>query len=105
MLVNLIRNAIEAIQSTNNAPRFLKIHSEIDVDGSIKVSVIDSGCGVNREHTGKIFDTYFTTKTDGLGMGLAICRSIIEEHDGELKYSPGEQSGSVFYFTLPLHAA
>ena len=103
VLVNLIRNAIEAIFSKIVNPYFLKIYSEINSDGYIKVSVIDSGSGVDPKNIDKIFDTYFTTKKNGLGMGLAICRSIIEEHDGVLQYAPGTNSGSIFYFTLPLH--
>ncbi|VAW60103.1 hypothetical protein MNBD_GAMMA08-1913 [hydrothermal vent metagenome] len=103
VLVNLIRNAIEAIFFKIVNPYFLKIYSEINSDGYIKVSVIDSGSGVDSKNIDKIFDTYFTTKKNGLGMGLAICRSIIEEHDGVLQYAPGTNSGSIFYFTLPLH--
>jgi len=103
VLVNLIRNAIEAILTKVVSPYFLKIYSEVDSNGYIKVSVIDSGSGVVPENIDKIFDTYFTTKKNGLGMGLAICRSIIEEHDGVLQYAPGAKSGSIFYFTLPLH--
>jgi len=102
VLVNLIRNAIEAIVFHALTPYFLKIHSNIDTDGNIKVSVIDSGCGIEYKNRDKIFDTYFTTKADGLGMGLAICRSIIEEHDGVLQYKSGEGGGAVFYFSLPL---
>jgi C4-dicarboxylate-specific signal transduction histidine kinase len=103
VLVNLIRNAIEAIVLHGSTPYFLKIHSNVDIDGNITVSVIDSGCGIECKNRDKIFDTYFTTKADGLGMGLAICRSIIEEHDGVLQYKPGEGGGAVFYFSLPLY--
>ncbi len=103
VLVNLIRNAIEAILSQSYQPHYLKIRSEIDIDGNIKICVIDSGCGVDNKNADKIFDTYFSTKVDGLGMGLAICRSIIEEHDGILQYRPSSSIGSEFYFTLPLH--
>jgi len=105
VLVNLIRNAIEAIIIKGSESYFLKIYSNIDKKGWIKISVVDSGCGVENKNINKIFDTYFTTKKDGLGMGLAICRSIIEEHDGVLQYSPGAGTGSEFYFTLPLYGA
>ncbi len=104
VLVNLIRNAIEAILSQSTQPHFLKIRSEIDTNGNIKICVIDSGSGVENKNVDKIFDTYFSTKVDGLGMGLAICRSIIEEHDGVLQYRPSSNIGSEFYFTLPLHS-
>ncbi|VAX00951.1 hypothetical protein MNBD_GAMMA22-977 [hydrothermal vent metagenome] len=105
VLVNLIRNAIEAILSQNERSYFLKISSDIDVDGNIKICVTDSGSGVESKNINKIFDTYFSTKEDGLGMGLAICRSIIEEHDGVLQYAPSVNYGSEFYFTLPLYVA
>ncbi|VAW55894.1 hypothetical protein MNBD_GAMMA07-988 [hydrothermal vent metagenome] len=103
VLVNLIRNAIEAIILKDSDSYFLKIYSNIDKEGLIKVCVIDSGHGVESKNINKIFDTYFTTKKDGLGMGLAICRSIIEAHDGVLQYFPGTDLGSEFYFTLPLY--
>ncbi len=103
VLVNLIRNAIEAILLKKMEPYFLKIYSNINKEGFIKVCVVDSGCGVEVNNVDKIFDTYFTTKKDGLGMGLAICRSIIEQHDGVLQFSPGVETGSEFYFTLPFH--
>ncbi len=105
VLVNLIRNAIEAILNQAEKPFYLKISSDIDTDGNIKICVIDSGSGVESKNIDKIFDTYFSTKEDGLGMGLAICRSIIEEHDGVLQYTPRMDCGSEFYFTLPLYEA
>lgn len=67
----------------------------------VRVYVIDAGEGVAKENIDKIFNTYFTTKADGLGMGLSICRSIIEEHDGVLWYNDSADYGSEFCFLLP----
>jgi len=103
VLVNLIRNAIDALAQIPESKRVLKIISNFDEDGFARVFVIDSGEGVARENIDKIFDTYFTTKADGLGMGLSICRSIIEEHGGVLWYRPvKKEQGSQFCFVLPL---
>ncbi len=102
VLVNLIRNAIEALVKVPESARLLKIISNIDDDGFARVFVIDSGEGVAKQHADKIFDTYFTTKEDGLGMGLSICRSIIEGHDGVLWYRARKGQGSQFCFVLPL---
>ena len=84
VLVNLIRNAIEAMSSQNIGQMSLKILSEINAEGVVQVSIIDSGDGVSEENFNKIFDTYFTTKTEGLGMGLAVTvpslKSIMEPY-------------------------
>ncbi len=101
VMVNLIRNAFDAQVDIAIENRVLKITSELDDKGFINVFVIDAGEGVAEENVDKIFNTYFTTKTDGLGMGLSICRSIIEEHDGMLWYEPGIERGSQFCFILP----
>ncbi len=102
VLVNLIRNAYDAISQLEVSKRNLQITSIQDDSGFARVIVIDSGDGVLNENQHKIFDTYFTTKSEGLGMGLSICRSIIEEHNGTLWYQPGTDTGSQFCFTLPL---
>lgn len=118
VLVNLIKNAFDAQQHLEDSKRYLQIKSEIDEKGFIKVVVSDAGEGVIKENIDKVFDTYFTTKADGLGMGLSISRSIIEKHDGSLWYVSGSgqtyehdemhelkrnagNSGSQFCFTLP----
>lgn len=102
VMVNLLRNAFDAMQNTPEDRRLLQIKSEIDQKGYARVSVFDAGEGVARENADRIFDTYFTTKVDGLGMGLSICRSIIEEHNGVLWYREREGGGSQFCFILPL---
>lgn len=102
VMVNLIRNAFDAQQNITANRRMLQIRSERDHRGFARVFVSDAGGGVAKENVHKIFDTYFTTKADGLGMGLSICRSIIEEHDGVLWYRAREEGGSQFCFVLPL---
>jgi len=102
VLVNLIRNAFEAQAHIEESKRILIVKSECDNEGFGRVYVIDAGEGVAEENIDKIFNTYFTTKKDGLGMGLSICRSIIEEHNGVLWYRAGVDTGAQFCFILPL---
>ncbi len=101
VLVNLIRNAIEAILDQDSVHQILKISTSVDTQGYATVSIVDSGEGIPYEIKDKIFDTYFTTKTEGLGMGLSICRSIIEEHNGELWCDTTIRQGAEFCFKLP----
>jgi signal transduction histidine kinase len=97
VLMNLIINGMEAMQSSNQ-PRRLTIRSSRQ-DDMILTSVEDRGSGV--EDFEAIFEAFVTTKAKGMGMGLAICRSIIEAHEGKLWGSPNPTGGSVFSFTLP----
>jgi signal transduction histidine kinase len=101
VLLNLIKNAMEAMKQIKDRPRELRIRSARDGDGKILVSFTDSGVGLNRENADKIFNAFFTTKPDGLGMGLAVCRSIIEAHQGRLWAVPNGH-GATFQFTLPI---
>jgi C4-dicarboxylate-specific signal transduction histidine kinase len=100
VLFNLVTNAIEAMQST--ADRTMLIKSELESAGEVRVTVEDSGSGIDPKDIDKIFSTFFTTKLEGMGMGLSICRSIIESHGGRLWASPGPSRGAVFQFTLPV---
>jgi signal transduction histidine kinase len=86
--------------SATDGPRSLHLRSERLEDGKIMVSVTDSGPGVDPSRRDEIFDAFFTTKTAGLGMGLSICRSIVEAHGGTLWVRANEPTGSVFSFTL-----
>ena len=99
VLFNLVSNAIEAMQSA--ADRKILIKSELESGGEVHVTVEDSGSGIDPKDIDKIFGSFFTTKTEGMGMGLSICRSIIESHGGRLWASPGHSQGAVFRFTLP----
>ena len=99
VLLNLITNAIEAMAGKDE-PRVLCVKSEAHEGDSVMVSVLDTGTGVSPQDTDRIFNTLFTTKPDGMGMGLSICRAIIEAHNGRLWFSPNTPRGAVFQFTL-----
>ena len=99
VLFNLVNNAIEAMESAPD--RKIRIKSELESGGDVRVTVEDSGGGIDSKDIDKIFSTFFTTKLEGMGMGLSICRSIIESHGGRLWASPGHSRGAVFQFTLP----
>jgi PAS domain S-box-containing protein len=101
VVLNLIVNAVEAMSGANVHARKLLIGSGRAESDGIYVSVQDSGCGLPPEHIHRLFDAFYTTKPQGLGMGLSICRSIIEAHGGSLNAIAGATSGSVFKFTLP----
>ena len=98
VLLNLITNAIDSM-ADKDEPRVLSVKSDIR-DGGVKVSVADTGSGLGSRDIDRIFDPLFTTKSDGMGMGLSICRSIIEAHDGRLWVAPNKPQGSIFEFVL-----
>ena len=83
----------------------MKVRSALNDSAGIEVRVEDQGTGIDPENMDRIFETFFTTKSSGMGMGLAICRTIIEDHGGRLSASPGDPYGSVFRFVLPTAAA
>lgn len=101
VLLNLVKNAIEAMREVPAARRELRIEGRVNLDGEIEVRVCDRGHGLSAADQDQLFSPFFTTKTDGLGIGLAICRSIIEYHEGRLFFEPRDGGGSVFGFTLP----
>jgi PAS domain S-box-containing protein len=101
VIVNLMMNAVEAMSATIDGPRVLRVATELDDDGALTVAVTDSGPGLDPSLTGRIFEPWFTTKPDGMGMGLSICRSIVQAHGGLLWASPAPQRGSVFHLKLP----
>ena len=98
---NLVRNAADAMDSVTGRARVLTVKTEIHNPDGILLSVEDSGTGIDPKNTDRIFETFFTTKSQGMGMGLSICRSIIEAHDGKLWASSGVENGSVFNILLP----
>jgi len=100
VLVNLITNAIDAM-AEKKWPRILRIESAVQEPGGVLISVADTGKGIDPQIVDRIFNPLFTTKSSGMGMGLAICRSIIEAHDGRLQVSAGVEGGAVFQFVLP----
>jgi PAS domain S-box-containing protein len=99
VLVNLIRNAIDAMADTLPAHRRLRISTSA-AEGFVWVHVTDGGCGILPENSSKIFDSFFTTKAHGLGMGLALCRTIIEDHGGHITAKPNDDWGSTFSFSV-----
>jgi signal transduction histidine kinase len=105
VLLNLVTNAIDAMVATNDEERILCVKSEVHDNGAVKVSVMDTGTGVGSQDTDRIFDPLFTKKSDGMGMGLAICRSIIEAHNGRIWVVPNKPRGAVFQFVLPADGA
>jgi signal transduction histidine kinase len=104
VLLNLITNAIDSMVAHNGA-RVLDVTSEVYGSGGVMVSVTDTGAGIEPERLDRIFNPLFTTKSQGMGMGLSICRSIIEAHDGRLWAVANRSRGAVFQFVLPAHPA
>jgi PAS domain S-box-containing protein len=101
VLINLITNAIDAMASVKDRERLLKVRSEFRGSGEIGISVEDSGAGIDPDHMSHLFDAFFTTKPHGMGMGLSICRSIIEGHGGRLWAEPASPYGAAFLIVLP----
>ncbi len=104
VLLNLITNAIESM-AAKDQPRVLCVKSDIHAGGGVIVSVADTGTGIGSKDLERIFNPLFTTKSGGMGMGLSICRSIIETHDGRLWVAPNKPEGAVFWFMLPADGA
>jgi PAS domain S-box-containing protein len=100
VILNLILNAVEAMGSVEAGPRELLISTEQDHTG-VLVAVRDSGPGIDSTHLERVFEAFYTTKPSGVGMGLSICRSIIDAHGGRLWVEANEPRGAVFQFTLP----
>jgi C4-dicarboxylate-specific signal transduction histidine kinase len=99
VLVNLIRNALDAMAGMEPERRVLAVETAA-TDHGVRVSVRDRGCGIPPAVLGQVFDAFFTTKRDGLGIGLALCRTIVEEHGGLLSAEPDPAGGTTFAFTL-----
>lgn len=103
VLINLIMNGIEAMEGVDDRPRELTIRSEADGDHAVLVSVADCGAGICEKAIDRLFMPFFTTKSSGMGMGLSICRSIVEAHGGRLAAAPNQGHGATFQITLPVH--
>jgi signal transduction histidine kinase len=104
VLLNLITNAIDSMAAKDGA-RVLRVRSQVDDGGGVIVSVADNGTGIGSQELERIFNPLFTTKSGGMGMGLSICRSIIEAHDGQLWAAPNKPEGAVFQFMLAADGA
>jgi PAS domain S-box-containing protein len=103
VIINLVMNGIEAMQPVADRPRELVIRSRQEEMQRVLLSVTDCGVGISAENANRLFNAFFTTKSSGLGMGLSICRSIVEAHGGRLSASGDEGRGATFQFVLPVH--
>jgi signal transduction histidine kinase len=103
LVLNLLINGLDAMDEVSDRPRKLSIRSTRHCGDAALVEIRDSGVGL--KDPDKIFEAFFTTKENGMGMGLTICRSIVEAHDGRLWASAAEGAGTVFHFTLPLKSS
>jgi PAS domain S-box-containing protein len=101
VVLNLILNAVEAMSTVEAGPRELLISTEQTQTGGVLLSVRDSGPGIDPDHLDRVFEAFYTTKSSGVGMGLSICRSIIDAHGGRLWADMNASRGAVFRFTLP----
>lgn len=101
VILNLVVNSIEAMGSANQGRRELLISTAPDAAGGVSVSVCDTGPGLDATSADRVFERFYTTKPNGLGMGLAICRSIVEAHGGRIRASANEPRGAIFQFLLP----
>ena len=102
LIFNLIKNAIDAMRPVTDRVRELRIASAVHQTDAVLISVEDSGIGIDTKNIDRIFDPFFTTKLRGMGMGLSICRSIVEAHNGRLFALPGVTNGSIFRVILPI---
>ena len=101
VLVNLFTNAIESLDATHGRPRRIAIRSAPLNGQDVLLEVSDTGIGIAPEQMARIFDAFFTTKATGTGLGLSLCRTIVEEHGGRLWASPGNEHGATFHLRLP----
>jgi signal transduction histidine kinase len=100
VILNLIINGHEAIAKSKDGARELSISSDVDDANDVIVAVKDSGDGLDSANLERVFDAFYTTKAEGMGMGLAISRTIIESHGGRLWATPNSPKGAVFQFKL-----
>jgi signal transduction histidine kinase len=105
VILNLVRNAAEAMDGACGRPRVLRVESAIYDSDNVLVAVEDSGTGIDQNDINRIFDLFYTTKLQGMGMGLSICRSIVESHGGRIWASSSTDRGSVFSLQLPTYKA
>jgi PAS domain S-box-containing protein len=102
VLLNMVLNAIEAMSGMDDGTRELLITTTADTQGTVCIAVGDSGPGLSPESLARLFEAFFTTKSTGMGMGLSICRSIVDAHGGKVWATANEPRGAIFHFTLPL---
>jgi C4-dicarboxylate-specific signal transduction histidine kinase len=102
VILNLLRNASDAVAVVDDRPRRVLVRTECEGEDRVRVTIQDSGVGIDRERAERLFDAFYTTKSDGMGIGLSISRSIVHRHHGRIWASPNEDgSGSTFAFSIP----
>jgi signal transduction histidine kinase len=104
VIINLLQNAVEAMDAIQDDRRVLTVRTRRDGDKAIVVEVEDTGPGIDARSLDKVFEAFVTTKPGGMGLGLAICRTIVDRHGGQLSASPVHPRGTVFRMTLPREA-
>ena len=102
VIVNLVRNGIEAMETSPRKELAIVLHGR---GNAVELSVADSGPGLAPEMSGRLFKPFSSTKSHGMGIGLSVCREIIEAHEGKIWVEPNPDGGTVFHFTLPLASA
>lgn len=105
VLLNLITNALDALNAVKDRSRVLQVRTDAPEPGTVRVAVRDTGIGIEPQQAERLFEAFFTSKPDGLGMGLPISRSIVEAHGGRLWATPNDGPGVTFHFTLPVEGA
>jgi signal transduction histidine kinase len=101
VILNLLLNATEAMSGVDDRPRQMVVRSERDGGQSVRLSVQDAGVGFGPQNVERLFEAFYTTKSDGMGIGLSVSRSIIESHHGRLWAAPNDGPGATFSFTIP----
>jgi signal transduction histidine kinase len=101
VVLNLLRNALDAMNTVDDRPRDLLIRTEREEGDWVRLSVTDSGVGFDPQTANKLFEAFYSTKTDGMGLGLSVSRSIIESHQGRLWAVPNNGPGATFSFSIP----
>jgi signal transduction histidine kinase len=105
VILNLLRNASDAMVDIRDRQRQLLISTQRDGDDRVRVGVRDNGVGIDPQNVNKLFDAFYTTKTDGMGIGLSVSRSIVERHHGRLWVEPNDGPGAHFLLSMPCRPA
>ncbi|MGH7936643.1 MAG: sensor histidine kinase, partial [Chthoniobacterales bacterium] len=102
VLLNLIFNGMDAMKDTPESARYFTVRTKLDGDGCVEVAATDNGCGIPPDRMQRLFESFYTTKEEGMGLGLSIARSIIVAHQGRIWAENNAGGGTIFYFTVPL---
>jgi C4-dicarboxylate-specific signal transduction histidine kinase len=101
VILNLLMNAFAAMSAIDDRPRLMVIKTDRDANRGVRFLIRDNGVGIAADHIERIFDPFYTTKSNGLGIGLSVSRTIVENHGGRLWGSPNESGGATFAFSIP----